>query len=59
MMPWLGMTEERLNYIGETFYNLKKKGTGFELIVCNKIVHEHRGTINIKTFIIKGSYFIH
>jgi PAS domain S-box-containing protein len=50
-----GISEERLKHIGEPFYHLKEKGTGFGLMVCNKIVHEHGGTININSKLNRGT----
>lgn len=51
----VGMTEQRLKSIGEPFYCLKEKGTGFGLMACNKIIREHGGTINITSMINQGT----
>lgn len=51
----VGMTEERIKNIGEPFYSLTEKGTGLGLMVCNKIILEHQGTINIKSKINQGT----
>ncbi|KON90166.1 histidine kinase [Sporosarcina globispora] len=40
-----GMSEERLNRIGEPFYSSKEKGTGLGLTVSFKIVQSHNGSI--------------
>lgn len=40
-----GISEERLEKIGEPFYSSKEKGTGLGLTVSFKIVQSHMGTI--------------
>jgi PAS domain S-box-containing protein len=41
----VGIPEEILPRLGEPFYTLKEKGTGLGLMICNKIVKQHQGTI--------------
>lgn len=41
----VGIPEEILPRLGEPFYSLKEKGTGLGLMICNKIVKQHHGTI--------------
>ncbi|MGX6444462.1 ATP-binding protein [Neobacillus sp. K501] len=42
----VGIPEEILPRLGEPFYTLKEKGTGLGLMICNKIVKQHQGTIS-------------
>lgn len=44
-----GMSEERLNRIGEPFYSSKEKGTGLGLTVSFKIVQSHNGSIHFNS----------
>lgn len=44
-----GMSEERLNKIGEPFYSSKEKGTGLGLTVSFKIVQSHNGSIHFNS----------
>lgn len=40
-----GIPEEILPRLGEPFYTLKEKGTGLGLMICNKIIKQHQGSI--------------
>jgi PAS domain S-box-containing protein len=40
-----GIPEEILPRLGEPFYTLKEKGTGLGLMICNKIIKQHHGSI--------------
>ncbi|WP_404357167.1 PAS domain S-box protein [Cytobacillus firmus] len=44
-----GMSEDRLNRIGEPFYSSKEKGTGLGLTVSFKIVQSHNGSIHFNS----------
>jgi len=50
-----GISKELLARLGEPFYTTKEKGTGLGLLVSNKIIKDHQGTINIKSEINKGT----
>lgn len=50
-----GISSERIKSIGEPFYSFKEKGAGLGLMVCNKIVHEHGGSIHIESTINEGA----
>lgn len=41
-----GMTEDTLRHIGEPFYTTKQTGTGLGVMVCQRIVESHNGTIH-------------
>ncbi|MBP1941850.1 ATP-binding protein [Cytobacillus luteolus] len=45
----VGIPEERLERIGEPFFTLKEKGMGLGLTVSNKIIHEHKGSMEIES----------
>lgn len=53
-----GIPEDVLSKLGEPFYSLKEKGTGLGLMVCYKIINEHKGNITIDTKVNEGSTFI-
>ncbi|MBM7645648.1 two-component system sporulation sensor kinase A [Scopulibacillus daqui] len=51
----VGIPQERLEKIGEPFYSTKEKGTGLGLMICQKIIQSHRGTMKIKSVLQKGT----
>jgi PAS domain S-box-containing protein len=44
-----GIPEELLPRLGEPFYTLKEKGTGLGLMICNKIIKQHHGSITYQS----------
>jgi signal transduction histidine kinase len=50
-----GIPEDQLDKLGEPFFTTKATGTGLGLIVSKKIVHNHQGSITIKSEINKGT----
>ncbi len=50
-----GIPRERLNKLGEPFYSLKEKGTGFGLMASYQIIENHNGKINIDSTIGQGT----
>ncbi|RFB15289.1 PAS domain S-box protein [Bacillus sp. HNG] len=45
----IGISEERLKRLGEPFYSNKEKGTGLGLMLCFRIIKEHKGTITFES----------
>lgn len=50
-----GIPEERLKHIGEPFFSTKEKGTGLGLMLSQRIIQEHGGTISIESSINQGT----
>lgn len=50
-----GIEEDRLKYIGEPFYSSKEKGTGLGMTISSRIIETHRGSMNLKSDIGKGT----
>ncbi|QHW29439.1 PAS domain-containing protein [Paenibacillus rhizovicinus] len=51
----IGISPERMKSIGEPYYSSKEKGTGLGLMLSNKIVHEHGGSIHIESKVNEGT----
>ncbi|GIN91221.1 hypothetical protein J6TS1_07360 [Siminovitchia terrae] len=51
----MGIPEERIPNLGEPFYSTKEKGTGLGLMICNRIIKNHGGTISIESKINEGT----
>ncbi|MDF2856377.1 MAG: kinE [Neobacillus sp.] len=45
----IGIPKENLKRLGEPFYTSKERGTGLGLMVCYKIIDEHKGTIQVES----------
>ena len=52
-----GIPEDKLKKLGEPFYTTKERGTGLGLMVSYKIVEEHKGTIEVRSELGKGTTF--
>ncbi|MFP7300070.1 ATP-binding protein [Neobacillus niacini] len=50
-----GIPEELLPRLGEPFYSLKEKGTGLGLMICNKIIKQHHGSITYQSIAQQGT----
>ena len=50
-----GLSPEELSKIGEPFYTTKETGTGLGLMVSQRIILNHRGTMQIKSEVGKGT----
>lgn len=51
----IGMDDTQLEHIFEPFYTTKQKGTGLGMMITNKIIREHGGTISISSTKNKGT----
>ncbi|MGV3488788.1 MAG: ATP-binding protein [Tuberibacillus sp.] len=51
----VGIPRERLKKMGEPFYSTKEKGTGLGLMICQKIIKNHHGQLNIDSEVGKGT----
>ncbi|MED1472139.1 EAL domain-containing protein [Bacillus salipaludis] len=45
----VGISEERIKRLGEPFYSNKEKGTGLGLMLCMRIIRQHKGTITFES----------
>jgi len=50
-----GIPPDKIGRIFEPYYTTKEKGTGLGLMVCYKIIREHRGEINFVSELGKGT----
>lgn len=50
-----GIPPDQLPKVGEPFFTTKEKGTGLGLMVCYKIIQDHRGTLTIQSEVNKGT----
>ncbi|WP_052737792.1 GAF domain-containing protein [Bacillus sp. SA1-12] len=51
----IGIPEERLNKLGEPFYSNKEKGSGLGLMICYKMIQNHKGTIEFRSQVNIGT----
>lgn len=51
----VGIPNEQIANIGNPFYTTKEKGTGLGLMVSDKIVQAHQGTLSIRSELNKGT----
>ena len=51
----IGMSDEQKKRLGEPFYTTKFNGTGLGLMVCFKIIQNHKGTIEIDSELNAGT----
>jgi two-component system, sporulation sensor kinase D len=50
-----GIPEEALSKIFTPFFTMKNTGTGLGLVVCQRIIHMHKGKIEVKSKINEGT----
>ncbi len=53
-----GINEEKLNSIFTPFFTTKNMGTGLGLAIVHKIIEEHKGMIDVKSQVDKGTKFV-
>ncbi|MFC4322189.1 ATP-binding protein [Litchfieldia salsa] len=51
----IGISNDRIERLGEPFYSNKEKGSGLGLMVSYKIIENHCGSIKIKSEVNKGT----
>ncbi|WP_100373405.1 PAS domain S-box protein [Bacillus sp. FJAT-45037] len=51
----IGMAQEELAKLGEPYYSTKIKGTGIGLMVCYKVIENHKGHLSIESKIGWGT----
>ncbi|MDF2927567.1 MAG: hypothetical protein K0R57_6481 [Paenibacillaceae bacterium] len=52
-----GIPPERIPKLGEPFYTTKEKGTGLGLMVTFRIIHDHGGTVRVRSQLGIGTVF--
>ncbi len=53
----VGMTGDKLEKLGGTFFSTKEEGNGLGLMVSYKIIHNHGGDISVRSKINQGTTF--
>ncbi|MFH1449624.1 MAG: ATP-binding protein, partial [bacterium] len=53
-----GITKEDLKHIFDPFFTTKGKGTGLGLAICQRIIEAHKGGIEVKSEVGKGTTFV-
>nr|WP_267888757.1 ATP-binding protein [Bacillus weihaiensis] len=51
----IGIEKERLARLGEPFYSNKEKGSGLGLMICYRIIENHKGQIHFTSELNKGT----
>jgi signal transduction histidine kinase len=54
----VGIGEEHVKRLGESFFTTKHNGNGLGLMVSYKIIQNHKGKINVKSKLNQGTSFI-
>jgi two-component system, sporulation sensor kinase E len=52
-----GIPPDRINHLFEPFYTTKDKGSGLGLMIVQRIVREHRGRIEVESWLGQGTTF--
>ena len=53
-----GVIGEDLQRIFDPFFTTKGKGTGLGLAICHRIIEAHKGEIEVKSEVGKGTTFV-
>lgn len=53
-----GIPRDQLDKIFDPFFSTKESGTGLGLMICKKIIEEHRGSVNVRSELGKGTTFV-
>ncbi|GAE27624.1 diguanylate cyclase/phosphodiesterase [Halalkalibacter wakoensis JCM 9140] len=51
----VGMSQQRLERLGEPFFSNKEKGIGFGLMICYQHIWSHNGTIQVRSIEKEGT----
>lgn len=51
----IGIEQENLPHIGNPFFSTKEKGTGLGMLICNRIIKAHHGSLQIESLNGKGT----
>lgn len=54
----LGIEQKYLHKIFKPFFSTKEKGVGMGLAICERIIHNHGGTIDVTSEVGKGTTFV-
>lgn len=52
-----GISAKLRDLLGQPFITTKESGTGLGLVICNKLIAEHKGTIDFESIEGKGTTF--
>ncbi|MEJ9210944.1 ATP-binding protein [Bacillus smithii] len=53
----IGIPRELISRLGEPFFSTKEKGTGLGLMICQRIIKNHKGSLEIDSEVNKGTTF--
>ncbi len=53
-----GIAPENLTHLFQPFFTTKRNGTGLGLAICQRVVQEHRGTVEVNSSAGQGSTFV-
>lgn len=51
----VGIPTDSIQRLGEPFYTTKEQGTGLGLMMCYKIIHDHKGSLLIQSIVNQGT----